>query len=179
MKSRFSYGALSLAALSGALTIFTVCFAPATQAATQSISLSGTSSPQTGGYTPSGDGDATFAEFPGQLDEPEGPGPFPGIIVNRSLSQGVGSGPWVPSGPQAKSHPQLNMGFEGLNHYQQRYSRGGNQFSVEPPDQGLCAGNGFVLEAVNDVFNVFDAATGNSALPDNTATNIVSGHPRN
>src|SRR5581483_6633891 len=36
-------------------------------------------------------------------------------------------------------------------------------FSVEPPDQGLCAGNGFVLESTNDVVNVFDAA-GNQLL---------------
>ena len=83
------------------------------------------------------------------------------------------------SGKKAKSNPQFNSGFEGLNHYQQRYSRGGNQFSVEPPDQGMCVGNGYVVEAVNDVLNVFDAATGASALPDNTATNIVCGFPRN
>ena len=75
--------------------------------------------------------------------------------------------------------PPFNLGFEGLNHYQQRYSRGGNQFSVEPPDQGMCAGNGYVVEAVNDVFNVFSQATGASLLPDNTATNIVAGFPRN
>src|SRR5205823_7206675 len=68
--------------------------------------------------------------------------------------------------------------FEGLNFYQQRYARGGNQFSVEPPDQGLCAGNGFELEAVNDVLNVFNSA-GQSVLPDNTAANIVLGFPRN
>ena len=37
---------------------------------------------------------------------------------------------------------------------------------------------GFVVEAVNDVINVFDAS-GNSVLPDNTATNIVGGFPRN
>ena len=36
-----------------------------------------------------------------------------------------------------------------------------------------------MVEAVNDVLNVFDAATGASALPDNTATNIVGGFPRN
>jgi hypothetical protein len=179
MKSRFSCGALSRAALSGALAIIIVCLAPVTQAATQSISLSGTSSPQTGGYTPSGDGDVTVAEFAGQLDEPDGPGPFPGTIVNRSLSQGIGQGVSINSGKKAKSHPQFNMGLEGLNHYQQRYSRGGNQFSVEPPDQALCAGNGYVFEAVNDVFNIFDATTGASVLPDNTATNIVSGFPRN
>ncbi len=82
------------------------------------------------------------------------------------------------SGQKAKSNPTFNSGFEGLNHYQQRYSRGGNQFSVEPPDQGMCVGNGYVVEAVNDVLNVFDAASGASALPDNTAANIVGGFPR-
>ena len=73
----------------------------------------------------------------------------------------------------------FKIGFEGLNHYQQRYSRGGNQFSVEPPDQGMCVGNGYVVEAVNDVFNVFNQRPAQSVLPDNTATNIVAGFPRN
>jgi hypothetical protein len=147
---------------------------------TRSISLSGTGSPQTGDAQPSGNGDVTQAEFPGQLDAAAGPAPYSGTIVNRSLSAGAGTGNGVSvnSGQKAKSDPTFNTGFEGLNHYQQRYSRGGNQFSVEPPDQGMCAGNGFVVEAVNDVFNVFDTS-GNSVLPDNTATNIVSGHPRN
>jgi hypothetical protein len=143
------------------------------------IPLSGTSSPQTGDYTPSGDTDVTHAEFPGQTDNEDGsPGPVPPFIVNRSLSKGAGKGVSVNSGKKAKSNPQFNFGFEGLNHYQQRYSRGGNQFSLEPPDQGVCVGNGYVVEAVNDVLNVYNAATGTSALPDNTATNIVGGFPR-
>ena len=83
------------------------------------------------------------------------------------------------TGKKAKSNPQFNFGFEGLNFYQQRFARGGNQFSVEPPDQGMCAGNGYVVEAVNDVLNVYSASNGQSALPDNTATNIVAGFPRN
>src|SRR5439155_10356849 len=106
-----------------------------------------------------------------------GPDAYPGSIVDRSLSNGSGHGVSVNSGKKAKSNPQFVSGFEGLNHYQQRYARGGNQFSVEPPDQALCVGNGYELEAVNDVLNVFDSA-GNSALPNNTATNVVSGFPR-
>jgi hypothetical protein len=142
------------------------------------IPLAGTGSPQTGDAAPSGTNDVTQAEFPGQLDTASGPGPYPGTIVDRSLSNGTGNGPSVNSGQKAKSNPQFVTGFEGLNHYQQRYSRGGNQFSVEPPDQGLCVGNGDVVEVVNDVFNVFNSS-GQSLLPDNTATNIVAGHPRN
>jgi hypothetical protein len=179
MQSRFWSAPLSLVLLSSAFAIVAVCAATTAQGAvTRSIALGGTSSPETGAYTPSGDGDVTFAEFPGQADEPDGPAPFPGVITNRSLSKGAGNGVSVNSGKKAKSHPQFETGFEGLNLYQQRYARGGNQFTVEPPDQALCAGNGYVLEAVNDVLNIFNTS-GQSVLPDNTATNIVSGFPRN
>lgn len=47
-------------------------------------------------------------------------------------------------------------GFNGLRHVDQRTANGGNQFSLEPPDQGLCAGNGFVVETVNDVISVYN-----------------------
>lgn len=77
------------------------------------------------------------------------------------------------SGRKAKSNPQFKAGFEGLNFFEQRYARGGNQFSVEPPDQALCVGGGYVLEAVNDVLNVYDGS-GQSLLPD---TNVVNGVP--
>jgi len=143
----------------------------------QQIPIAGTTAPQTGAFTPSGTNDLTQAEYPGQADTESGPGPYPGTIVNRSLSTGTGNGVSARSGKKAKSNPQFVTGFEGLNFYQQRYARGGNQFSVEPPDQGMCAGNGYVLEAVNDVLNVFNTS-GQSVLPDNTSTNIVAGFPR-
>jgi hypothetical protein len=142
----------------------------------RNIPVAGTTSPQTGDYTPSGDGDVTQAEFPGQVDEEDGPGPYPGTIVNRTLSDSPGNSVSVNSGKKGKSKPTFITGFEGLNLFQQRYARGGNQFTVEPPDQALCVGNGFVLEAVNDVLNVYNSS-GESLLPDNTATNIVSGFP--
>ena len=138
----------------------------------------GTGSPQTGGFTPSGAGDVTQAEFPGQEDEADGPGPYPGTIVNRSLSPVPATASRSTAARRPSRTRTFNTGFEGLNLYQQRYARGGNQFSVEPPDQALCAGNGYVLEAVNDVLNVFNTP-GQSVLPDNTATNIVGGFPRN
>src|SRR5207244_4332339 len=128
---------------------------------------SGTGSPQTGSFTPSGAGDATAEEFAGEADGDAGPDAYGGNIVDRSLSNGgVANGAFTTTGKKAKANPAFVSGFEGLNHYQQRYSRGGNQFSVEPPDQGMCAGNGYVVEAVNDVFNVYDTS-GNSVLPDN------------
>jgi|tagenome__1003787_1003787.scaffolds.fasta_scaffold20969394_2 hypothetical protein len=51
--------------------------------------------------------------------------------------------------------PGLGTTFHGLDGFDQRFANNGNQFSVEPPDQGLCVGNGFVLEAVNDVLQVY------------------------
>jgi hypothetical protein len=80
-------------------------------------------------------------------------------VVNRTIAHGHHAGlnskghAW-----RAKSNPQLTGGFDGLNFFDQRYANNGNQFSVEPPDQGLCAGNGFVVESVNDVLAIYDRA---------------------
>jgi hypothetical protein len=164
----------ALALCATTVVVFGGAAATAGSAASR-VSLVGTGSPQAGAFTPSA-GDITQDEFPNGEDSDEGPDPYDGTI---SLSTGTGTGVSVSSGKKAKSNPTFNFGFEGLNHYQQRFARGGNQFSLEPPDQGMCVGNGYVVEAVNDVLNVYSAATGASVLPDNTATNIVSGFPRN
>jgi len=56
---------------------------------------------------------------------------------------------------------ELGLNFSGLNFFNERFDAdGGNQFSVEPPDQGLCVGNGYVLEAVNTALAVYNASTG-------------------
>jgi len=94
-------------------------------------------------------------------DSEEGPHAFDGTIVDRSQSNGTGNGVSANSGKKAKSNPELKLSFDGLNHRQQRLANGGNQFSLEPPDQGLCVGNGYVLETVNDVLRVF-GTSGNS-----------------
>ena len=49
----------------------------------------------------------------------------------------------------------LNRSFKGLDAFDQRYANNGNQFSLEPPDQGLCASAGFEVETVNDVVRVY------------------------
>jgi hypothetical protein len=56
---------------------------------------------------------------------------------------------------------ELGTHFAGLTfHNQRRDADGGNQLSLEPPDQGLCAGNGEVIEPINDLFTTYNAATG-------------------
>ena len=163
----------------GAVLVLAVCALTAsagtatgaTAAVSRLIPKAGTGSPQTGTFTPSGSSDATGEEFDNESED--GPNAYDGTI---SLSTGTGGGGKVSSSKKAKSNPQFQTGFEGLNLFQQRYARGGNQFTVEPPDQGMCVGNGYVVEAVNDVLNVFNQS-GQSVLPDNTSTNIVSGFP--
>lgn len=49
----------------------------------------------------------------------------------------------------------LVRAWEGLNFFDQRYTSGGNQFSLEPPDQGLCVGGNRVFEVINDVLQVY------------------------
>lgn len=155
------------------LVSMTGVFPAAAQSGTSTqIPNGGTTSPVTGEFVPSGAD--TQLEYPAQEDE-EITNAYNGVI-DRSLSSGVGKGASVNSGKKAKSNPTFNKGFEGLNLFQQRYARGGNQFTVEPPDQALCVGNGYVVEAVNDVLNIF-STSGQSVLPDNTATNIVNGFP--
>ncbi|MFA6231869.1 MAG: hypothetical protein WC617_17120 [Rhodanobacter sp.] len=80
-------------------------------------------------------------------------------VVNRTIDRDghrPEGGSWMWHGKRSKSHPELLGGFDGLNFHDQRYANNGNQFSVEPPDQGLCVGNGFVMESVNDVLAIYD-----------------------
>jgi hypothetical protein len=85
-------------------------------------------------------------------------------LVNRSVAKHRGDGMESGSHGMSGMRNSLLLSFNGLNHRDQRLANGGNQFSIEPPDQGLCAGNGFVLETVNDVLRVFDANNGKALI---------------
>ena len=88
-------------------------------------------------------------------------------VVNRSHS---GSADSTPVGAFHQPHnvttssPGLVKSFDGVNHFLQRFGTP-NQFSIEPPDQGLCVGkdattggNTRVLEVVNDTFALYDTS---------------------
>ena len=83
--------------------------------------------------------------------------------------------PTVPSSVVAGTNPELNLSFDGLNHRNQRLANGGNQWSLEPPDQGLCVGNGYVVEVVNSVIRVWD--TSGNALTGVGDLNTFFGYP--
>ena len=102
--------------------------------------------------------------------------------VNRSLSSPSDQGEEVSSAAvaragEATAAATLGVSFHGLDHFDQRTANGGNQFSVEPPDQGLCVGNGFVMETVNDVIQVFDTS-GNPLTASSTRTRSTAMPPR-
>jgi len=56
-------------------------------------------------------------------------------------------------------------GFKGLDQFSQAVAptgfAGGDNGQLEPPDQGLAVGNGFVLEPINNAIDIFDT-TGHS-----------------
>jgi hypothetical protein len=82
-----------------------------------------------------------------------------GVNRSRSIEHGAPdvSGVPVTAGVGVSSTGPLTVlsTFDGLNHRQQRLANGAKQFSLEPPDQGLCVGRGFTMEIINDVMRVY------------------------
>jgi len=88
------------------------------------------------------------------------------IKVGGSIKQFHGKPVGVPTpAGQSVSDAGGATGFSGVDHFDQRTADGGNQFSLEPPDQALCVGNGYVVEGVNLAFNVYDTSGSKLAGP--------------
>lgn len=92
-------------------------------------------------------------------------------VANRSLSanpkflRGPAPLSGIPASNSAVTGPAGAASYTGINHHQQRYEvAGGNQWSLEPPDQALCVGGGYVFEAVNNAIAVYDTAGNRLAL---------------
>lgn len=171
MRPRFVAYLAALALVVSLIAASAASPATAASGVTRQIALAGTGSFTTGAAPSDA---STGPEFPAMETESETPD-FNGVIPG-SVVRGGGSGVAATTAKRAKSNPEVNTSFEGLNLFQHRFARSGNQFTLEPPDQGLCVGNGYVVETVNSVVNVFNSA-GVSVLPDNTSTNIVAGFP--
>jgi hypothetical protein len=136
------------------------------------LSIAGTTSFASAPYAADSDkaADQIDQALNGDAEGTGGEDEFGGI--NRTLPGAKkGNGRSIPSSAKAKSNPQLGTHFQGLNLHDQRFANGGNQFSVEPPDQALCVGNGYVLESVNDVIQVYDTA-GNPLLNGGQAVDL-------
>jgi hypothetical protein len=131
-------------------------------------------------------GTASFAAGssaqPGGIENFEIPGISGPLAPDRSHSTGGGPvGAITQPKRVTTSTPNLVTSFDGLNHFDQRFgsSAGPNQFSLEPPDQGLCVGsdgngNTRVLEVVNDVMRVY--TTSGTPVTSPTALNGFLGY---
>ena len=88
--------------------------------------------------------------------------PEAGQEVDRDIpsSKSKSNAPRIVPG-QASSIAESNAGsagFTGLTFQDQRTVDNGNQTSDTPPDQGLCVGNGRVIEPVNTVFSIYSTS---------------------
>jgi hypothetical protein len=93
------------------------------------------------------------------------------IAPQRSFSKPVpkgnpGDAPYVapayatvPSLPIANASPPLHK--TGVTGYEQRIWGG---YSLEPPDTEICAGNGYLIQTVNNIIEIYDA-NGNELSP--------------
>ena len=164
-----TYRRLGIPIITLAATILaaSVVLAPAAGASTGAAGVNRVISPSgTTSYSPTPDGGGsglTRETPPGFADVVSGAlsnANHSGVNRSRSIEHTAPSVPLAPItagvGVSSSGLAVLNT-FNGLNHRQQRRANGGNQFSLEPPDQGLCANNGVVMEIINDVMRVYSA----------------------
>ena len=144
---------------------------------TTSVGIDGLSSPETS---------PTFSNVPNLADGPTAAGTTgatgtkgtqstTGVLarvakfkINRSIAKAQGKGEWTEALGKDVPDRRVQLSFDGENSRNQRLASNGNQFSIEPPDQGLCAGNGYVMESLNDVMKIYNrkgvALSGDIAL---------------
>ncbi|MGA8487700.1 MAG: hypothetical protein WB684_11570 [Gaiella sp.] len=168
---------LGLALVVGlAVSAFAAATAVAVSTGTRQIPSGGTTTIRAGAT--GSDGIQQPEIRPGS-DAEEGPGSFnrprPGF-KNGKFPKKPLDAPVVASSAVATSNPELGLSFEGLNHRDQRLANGGNQFSLEPPDQALCVGNGYTVESTNSVLRVWSTA-GGPALTGVQDLNTFFGYP--
>ena len=122
-------------------------------------------------HVPSTGSGSFHADVPGSpaFQDPEFPGGGEGAdpdarstaggrhttVTDRRLTRGLGLSRIVPNTAVTANLGGLALSFDGLDHFDTRTASNGNQFSGEPPDQGLCAGNGYVMETINSAIRVY------------------------
>lgn len=75
-------------------------------------------------------------------------------------SKGV---PTAPTTPLSTDNVPGERGFAGLTGVAQASTKGG--LDLEPPDQGLCAGGGYVMEFINNALTVYSSFGGQLLQP--------------
>ncbi len=157
-RGRLSLTLLAAASLLAALIPLGTVSAASPSAAISKLTFVGTTSLRTTGATATGNGDTTteFSPADQSVDEAvpnagSGAARVPAAFVPRPASNGL-----------AAAGSEMVGTFAGLNHADQRYAGTGafanTQFSLEPPDQALCVGGGYVVESVNTAVAVYSTS---------------------
>jgi hypothetical protein len=154
-------GAAAIPIVAGAMNAGPVAARTGVAGTTRQITSSGTAT------FSAPDGSATTSDPSVQSPETPTDGGDGLTGPNRSHS-GAGSTPVGATAqprPVTGSTPGLLASFDGVNHFQERFgsTARSNQFSLEPPDQGLCVGtdgngNTRVVETVNDLVDVYSTS---------------------
>jgi hypothetical protein len=79
------------------------------------------------------------------------------LSASKSSSSKELSAPVVP-GLRVSGATGVRTRINGLTLKDQRLANNANSFSLEPPDQALCTGNGYVVEGVNNVFSIYSTS---------------------
>jgi len=136
---------------SGHFSLFTT----AQQTDTGTIRLMGTTSMGSNSQQGGGQGsqqNSQLTHMPAKIPEFSRPALVPG---DTALTQSTAGAPPVSAATSVIGGSGGSTGAKGLNAFD---SGSVNGFDVEPPDQGLCAGNGYVLEVVNLVLAVYSTS---------------------
>ncbi len=154
MKQRRARLSLTLLAAASVLATFGPLGAVTASAASPGTSISkltyvGSTSLRATGSTATGNGD-TATEFSPAGESVDENVPNSGTSAARVPAASVPRP--ADNGLAATGHEMLGT-FSGLNHRDQRLAGtgayAGTQFSLEPPDQALCVGGGYIVESVN------------------------------
>ena len=108
MRKRFAAAVGMLLVVAAALVVPAGTALAGSPGIATTIGSSGTTSPRTGGFTPSGSGDVTDEEFPGEEDGAEAATVTTASTERSSIAacpHGNGHGATVSSGKKAKSNP--------------------------------------------------------------------------
>jgi hypothetical protein len=167
---------LALALVVGTLTLVTIGGAAQAQPQTRVLVSRGSTVPTGTALVPGG---VDRPELPGSPDADALRGSTRVRPYDRAMSRTVKVRPSrdlvTPGLPVKGGGKALISSFHAIDHFEQRFANDGNQWSLEPPDQGLCVGNGFVVETVNTVMRVYDADGG--PLSDVVDLNTFYGYP--
>ena len=137
-----------------ALGVVVLALLPAPAAFAQSSAQATYDSAQVGLlYAAGATAPAQSTAVPGPSSAAPGRGvrPIPhGLSAAASLAT---ASPLATSSPLSTSTSSLLANFNGVSSHDSAVTNFGAEF--EPPDQGLCAGNGFVVEMVNSAYTVY------------------------